>query len=314
MRLPVVFLTVVFLGGSLLAFPPASGSAQTPAPSSTPLPVPAPSGNAPAAPYPPAPTSSASDTYFGTVVADPYRPLESIDAPATKAWIASENAATRSYLDAIPSRPAIAAAYRKLYNHPKMTAPYREGKRYFYGYNTGLQTQYVEYVRDSENGQGRVYFDPNTLSKDGSVQLTGESFSRDGSLEAYATSTGGEDWQTWHVKVVATGRDTADVIHWSKFSGATWVGDAGFYYAGYDAPTRRTRRFPRSACRRSGSTGSAPRRARTNSCSRRPRIPIASSGRSRRRTNGTSSFRPEESDPRNSRGRRAARRTPRFDS
>jgi prolyl oligopeptidase len=307
MRLPVVFLTVVFLGGSLLALPPASGSAQTPAPSSTSLPVPAPSGIAPAAPYPPAPTSSASDTYFGTVVADPYRPLESIDAPATKAWIASENAATRSYLDAIPSRPAIAAAYRKLYNHPKMTAPYREGKRYFYGYNTGLQTQYVEYVRDSENGQGRVYFDPNTLSKDGSVQLTGESFSRDGSLEAYATSTGGEDWQTWHVKVVATGRDTADVIHWSKFSGATWVGDAGFYYAGYDAPTATNKTLSALGVQkiwfhRIGTPQSA------------DKLVFASSGRSRRRTNGTSSFRPEESDPRNSRGRRAARRTPRFDS
>jgi prolyl oligopeptidase len=186
--------------------------------------------------YPPAPTSTTSDNYFGTAVADPYRPLESIDAPATKAWIARENALTRSYLDAIPSRPAIAAAYRKLYNYPKMSAPYREGTRYFYDYNTGLQTQDVIYVRNSEKGPASVFFDPNTLSKDGSIQLTAQSFTRDGSYVAYSTSTGGADWQTWHVKNVATRRDTSDFIHWSKFSDASWDGDRGFYYSGYDAP------------------------------------------------------------------------------
>jgi prolyl oligopeptidase len=196
-----------------------------------------PSTSAPAIAYPPAPTSTASDDFFGTRVPDPYRPLESIDAPATKAWIARENAVTRRYLDAIPARPAIAAAYRKLYNYPKMSAPFREGKRYFYTYNTGLQTQSVIYVRDSEHGPGRVFFDPNTLSKDGSVQLTDTSYTRDGSYVAYSTSTGGEDWQTWHVKKVATGRDTSDLIHWSKFSGAAWDGSRGFYYSGYDAPT-----------------------------------------------------------------------------
>ena len=191
---------------------------------------------APAITYPPAPTSNASDVYFGTVVRDPYRPLESIDAPATKTWIAGENALTRSYLDAIPERHRIAAAYRRLYNYPKVSAPFREGKRYFYTYNTGLQTQSVYYVRESMNGAARKFFDPNTLSKDGSIQVADVSFTEDGSLMAYATSKAGEDWKTWHVKRVATGRDTADALEWSKFSSASWDGDRGFYYAGYDRP------------------------------------------------------------------------------
>lgn len=193
--------------------------------------------------YPKAPTSSTTDSYFGTVVADPYRPLESIDAPATKAWVAQENALTRGYLDAIPVRPKIAAAFRKLYNYPKTSAPFREGKRYFFYHNTGLQTQNVLYVRDSENGRARVFFDPNTLSKDGSVQMTQASFTRDGSYMAYATSTGGSDWETWHVKNVATGRDTGDLVQWSKFSDASWDGNRGFYYSGYDAPTSKNTTF-----------------------------------------------------------------------
>lgn len=190
----------------------------------------------PAPTYPIAPMSKASDDFFGTTVRDPYRPLEAIDAPATKAWIARENAVTRAYLDAIPARGAIAAAYRKIYNFPKLSAPQRAGRRFFYSYNTGLQTQSVIYERRSERGPSRVFFDPNTLSKDGSVQLTSLSFTQDGSYLAYSTSTGGEDWQTWHVKNVATGGDTRDVVHWSKFSGAAWDADRGFYYSGYDAP------------------------------------------------------------------------------
>jgi len=186
--------------------------------------------------YPPAPTSTASTNYFGTVVRDPYRPLEDIDAPATKAWIASENAITHAYLDAVPARAAIGAAYRKLENVARTSPPFREGKRYIFTHNTGLQTQSVYYIRDSENGPARVFFDPNLLSKDGSIQVSSTNFSRDGSLMAYSTSTGGEDWQTWHVKVVATGRDTTDLVRWSKFSGAAWQGNLGFYYSGYDEP------------------------------------------------------------------------------
>ena len=53
---------------------------------------------------------------------------------------------------------------------------------------------------------------------------------------AYATQSSGADWQTWHVKDVATGSDLPDTLEWSKFSGATWVGDSGFYYEAYDPP------------------------------------------------------------------------------
>ncbi len=186
--------------------------------------------------YPDAPRGDATDTYFGTTVADPYRWLESLDAPQTTAWVRAENALTRGYLDAIPQRAGIAAAFRKLYNYPKNGTPFRYGKHWFIYRNSGLQTQFVLYVRDSESGPERVFFDPNTLSKDGSIQVTGISFSHDGTLFAYATATGGADWQTWHVKAVPSGHDLPESIAWSKYSGATWVGNLGFYYAGYDQP------------------------------------------------------------------------------
>jgi len=178
--------------------------------------------------YPPAPRGTVTDTYFGTTVADPYRWMEDVDSPQTTAWVKAENALTRGYLDAIPTRPGIAAAYKKLYNYVKVSLPFREGKHWFSYYNSGLQTQSVLMIRNSELGPSRVFFDPNTLSKDGSVQLSGISFTRDGTLMAYSTQEGGADWLTWHVKSVATGKDLPDVIRWSKYSDASWVRDGGF--------------------------------------------------------------------------------------
>ena len=40
--------------------------------------------------YPPAPRSEQVDRYFGTDVADPFRPLEDSEDPAVARWLAEE--------------------------------------------------------------------------------------------------------------------------------------------------------------------------------------------------------------------------------
>ena len=186
--------------------------------------------------YPDAPRGTVTDTYFGTSVADPYRWMEDVDAPQTTSWVKAEGDLTRSYLDAIPQRNAIRDGYRKLINYEKLTAPYHQGTWWFFSRNSGLQNQSVLYVKHGENGAPRVLIDPNTLAADGTVALAGLHLTHDGSLAAYATQASGADWQTWHVRDVATGRDLSDTLEWSKFSGATWVGNDGFYYEAYDKP------------------------------------------------------------------------------
>ena len=155
--------------------------------------------------YPDAPRGTQTDTYFGTSVADPYRWLEDIDAPQTTAWVKAEGDLTRTYLDAIPQRSAIREEYRKLLNYEKVGAPFRQGKRWFFTRNTGLQNQNVLYVRDTQTGPARVLLDPNTLAADGTVALASQSFTHDGKFMAYATQSSGADWETWHVRNVATG-------------------------------------------------------------------------------------------------------------
>ncbi|MFI5120460.1 MAG: hypothetical protein ACHQM4_08610 [Thermoanaerobaculia bacterium] len=149
--------------------------------------------------YPTAPRASQVDDYHGTLVSDPFRPLEDPDAPATRAWIEAENSVTRGFLDAVPERSSIRDRLAKLWNYERFTTPVKEGGRLFYSRNDGLQNQAVLYVLDREGAAPRVLLDPNGLSKDGTVAVAGLSVSRDGKSVAYAVASGGSDWQEWHV-------------------------------------------------------------------------------------------------------------------
>jgi prolyl oligopeptidase len=196
-----------------------------------------PGGGGGALPYPKAKTVDQMDDYHGVKVADPYRWLEDADSADTAAWVEAENQVTFRYLDQISYRPAIRERLTKLWNFERFTVPEQEGGRYFYQHNGGLQNQNVLLVAESLNAAPRLLLDPNTLSSDGTVALSGTAITDDGKLMAYGTAASGSDWEEWHVRDVDTGRDLPDLIKWVKFSGASWSKDGkGFYYSRYDEP------------------------------------------------------------------------------
>ncbi|MEJ6006161.1 prolyl oligopeptidase family serine peptidase [Paucibacter sp. AS339] len=178
-----------------------------------------------------------TDTYHGTVVADPYRWLEDDNSEQTKAWVKSQNLVTDAFLDAMPQRMPVRKLYTELYNFEKFGIPFKEGGRYFWTRNNGLQQQAVLYTAKSLKAEPMVALDPNTLSKDGTAALGGYAASRDGKLLAYGVAAAGSDWQTWKVRDLSTGKDLADQLNWVKFSGAAWTPDGkGFFYSRYDEP------------------------------------------------------------------------------
>ena len=188
--------------------------------------------------YPSAARGTQVDVYHGVSIADPYRWLEDTDAPSTKAWVGAENRLSDSFLANIPERPAIKNRLTQLWNYARFGAPFKEGGRYFYFENTGLQNQSVLYVQDGRNPPARVLLDPNVLSTDGTVALSGQAPSDDGHYLAYSLSVSGSDWQELHVRDVDTGRDLPDTVKWVKFSGISWTHDnRGFFYSRYDEPT-----------------------------------------------------------------------------
>ncbi|HST07526.1 MAG TPA: hypothetical protein VLJ83_05105, partial [Gemmatimonadaceae bacterium] len=141
--------------------------------------------------YPAAARGTQVDDYHGTSIADPYRWLEEVDAPATKSWVEAENRLTDSFLATIPERTAIRNRLTQLWNYARYSAPFKENGHYFYFENTGLQNQSVLFVQDAANAPARVLLDPNTLSSDGTIALSGTAASDDGHYLAYSISASG---------------------------------------------------------------------------------------------------------------------------
>jgi prolyl oligopeptidase len=189
--------------------------------------------------YPPTLRGDQVDDYHGTKVPDPYRWLEEDvrKSADVRSWVEAENQVTNAYLETIPERDRIRQRLTELWNYERFSAPSREGGRYFYSKNDGLQNQSVLYTLDRLDGTPRVLLDPNQWSKDGTVALSSTSVSDDGKYLAYSVADAGSDWTTWHVLDVASGKPLADEVKWVKFSTAAWTRDSrGFFYSRYEEP------------------------------------------------------------------------------
>ncbi|NJK52863.1 MAG: S9 family peptidase, partial [Leptolyngbyaceae cyanobacterium SU_3_3] len=159
-----------------------------------------------------------------------------------KAWVEAQNQVTFRYLQQIPARDAIQKRLMQLWDFEKYSIPFKQGDRYFYFKNDGLQNQSVLYTLKSLEDEPTVLLDPNKLSEDGTVALSGLSISEDGARLAYGLSTSGSDWQEWAVRDIESGADLSDRLQWIKFSGASWTHDhQGFFYSRYDEPNEKTK-------------------------------------------------------------------------
>ncbi|CAM3724052.1 prolyl oligopeptidase family serine peptidase [Rheinheimera salexigens] len=185
--------------------------------------------------YPTTAKGEVVDSYFEQQVADPYRWLEDDRSAETEAWVTAQNKVTFDYLERIPYREDIKQKLTASWNYEKVGAPFKEGKYTYFYKNDGLQNQYVLY-RLLEDGSSEVFLDPNTFSADGTTSLAGVTFSKDGSKAAYAISEGGSDWRKVIIIDAETKQQLEPELVDIKFSGISWVGNAGFYYSSYDKP------------------------------------------------------------------------------
>ncbi|MDQ3753876.1 MAG: S9 family peptidase, partial [Acidobacteriota bacterium] len=111
--------------------------------------------------YPETRKAEQVDNFHGMSIADPYRWLEDLDSPATQAWVEAQNKLTFGYLAQIPQRASIKDRLTKLWNYERYGIPFKEGKRFFYTKNDGLQNQSVLYTVTSLDAPPVVLLDPN---------------------------------------------------------------------------------------------------------------------------------------------------------
>ncbi|MGB1616012.1 MAG: prolyl oligopeptidase family serine peptidase [Pseudomonadales bacterium] len=185
--------------------------------------------------YPQTRVTDHVDTYFDNIIADPYRWLEDDQSAETEQWVTRQNNVTQSYLSNIHYRDELKAQLTELWQHPRISAPAKEGRYFYYYENTGLQNHSV-LMRRLDNQVSEVFIDPNTFSTDGTISLGQVAFSESAKWTAYARSESGSDWRSIYLMETETRSEIEKPLQNIKFSSITWQGDTGFFYSSYQEP------------------------------------------------------------------------------
>jgi prolyl oligopeptidase len=183
----------------------------------------------PAAPV--AKTVTATDTYFGETVADPYRWMENPKDPDWLPYLQGQNNHTRAVLDAIPGRSNLASRIQDLSGETVLTRQVQSaGGKLFYQQRPAGADNFRLFVR--EKTSTRLLVDPTAMGgATGHVSLDWWKASPDGTHVVYGISPNGSEDSVLHILVVASGQDLPERIPNTQYSQPYWLDDgSGFFY------------------------------------------------------------------------------------
>jgi prolyl oligopeptidase len=168
-------------------------------------------------PYPTSPAGAVHDTLHGVVIADPYRWLESKDAPETRTWIDAQNRYREELMAQVPGLAPLQARLTQLLKVDATGIPTECGGRYFFSRRRADQDQNVLYVRRGPAGRDEVLADPHPLSPDHTKSVQIMDVTLDGRLVAIGTRDGGADEVSVAFRDVDAGADLSDHLPTQRY-------------------------------------------------------------------------------------------------
>ena len=188
------------------------------------------------------PKKPVTDTYDKVKVTDDYRWLENFDDPAVKQWADAQNAAARSFLDALPDRDALSRELRQVFQPAKaryFPIEQRGGKIFAMKSDRQHQHQIVVTLGSLDDpASERTVLDPDAMDAQHLTEIDFAVPSVDGRYLAASLSTGGSESGDVHVYETATGKPLPEAIARVNYAtaggGLVWNADnSGFYYTRY---------------------------------------------------------------------------------
>ncbi|MCC7109237.1 MAG: S9 family peptidase [Deltaproteobacteria bacterium] len=181
------------------------------------------------------------DTYHGVSVSDPYRWLESAEAPEVRAFMDAQNVHARAMLDKIEGRGVIEGRLREILSAATVSygSVIEVGGQLFAIKNEPPKQQPFLVVMPGPDApeKERVVVDPNRMDAGGKVSIEWFRVSPDGKRVACSMSSGGSETGDAHVFDVATGKELEVVpgVNAGTAGGdLAWLPDSsGFYYTRY---------------------------------------------------------------------------------
>jgi prolyl oligopeptidase len=187
-----------------------------------------------AARLPVAAVRNVPETFFGTVVDDPYRYFENTQDPEVAAWMKAHSDHAHATLKGITGRDALrrrleeldASAAARVVSVQRV--PGARGTVYFYQGRGPQDDQLKLFVRQGAAGPARLLFDPETLKK-----RTGKPHainyvapSPDGRWVALGVSASGSEDASMRILDVASGRQVGPELPRVQWGAVSWTPDS----------------------------------------------------------------------------------------
>jgi prolyl oligopeptidase len=164
------------------------------------------------------------DTYYGTVIEDPYRWMEDMQSEEVQTWIKAQAEYTSAYLEVLPERSALLKRIIELDNVGTFGYGFTPaGGRIFYLRRDPGEDLAKLVVRSGE--EEKTLFDPNHLAGEVHSAIDWYYPSHDGQRVAYGISQGGSENSTLYVVEVESGQLQDLAISRTMFSFVNWQED-----------------------------------------------------------------------------------------
>jgi len=180
--------------------------------------------------YPEAERLDLVEDLHGHRVADPYRWLEDVADPRTKAWSDAQDELVAKHAPTWPGRAGVIDRLTELLGSGVVGVPIWRGGRRFFIRREGGQEHGVLYVIDAgpdeaagDEQDARVLLDPMVLDPTGLTTLDAWQPDREGTMLAYQISEGGTEESVLRVIDVGTGALVDGPIDRARYSPVSWI-------------------------------------------------------------------------------------------
>ena len=188
-----------------------------------------------AQPLPVFPARNVPQTFFGTVVDDPYRTLEDVKDPQVAAWMKAQGSFARKTLDSLPGYARILARVAELDDAASAVvgAVSRKSGNHLFFTRRGAADNTLKLYHRGPDGSEKLLADPDAWQKE-----TGKphainyfSASHDSRYVAYGISAVGSEDASIYVIETATGKRVSGPIDRAQFPNIQWRPDSkSFFY------------------------------------------------------------------------------------
>jgi prolyl oligopeptidase len=180
------------------------------------------------------PAKDVPETFFGTVVHDPYRQLENEKDPAVAAWMKAHADHAKSTLASIRGHGALLKRITELDNATAArvgTVRRVKDGTIFFTRRGAADNVFKLHVRGTD-GKERVLADPEDWQKETGKPHAINYFqpSSDGKLVAVGISPGGNELASLYVIETASGKRIEGPIDRARYSGPQWLPDSKAYF------------------------------------------------------------------------------------